>query len=332
MKYLLSGSFAYDTILLHKGHFHARILPESLSRLNVSFGIDDSKHEFGGTCGNIAYNSSLLKEDVLLCSSVGNDFDVYRKHLEKNGISTDTLTVQNNLPTAHAWILTDQTNNQITGFQLGAMNIKPQLPNNAMEMSLWHLAPDNSLTTAFLAKIAKQNNVEYFLDPGQSLPSFLEGDADSVFSFDEMIKNATGVFVNEYESQLIQDKLKISLRDLVSSGNKFLIETLGSNGLNLHTKDNVVFIPVAKASKITDPTGCGDAFRAGFLYGYSRGMELKNCAEIGAVMGSFAVESSGGQNHTPTILDISNRLKDSFQWELEIADVKKFKNNTKRNI
>jgi len=316
MNYLLSGSFAYDTILLHKGHFHTRILPESISRLNVSFGIDQSKQEFGGTAGNIAYNASLLHSSVLLCSSVGKDFERYGLHLEENNIPYNSLTHFNNLHTAHSWILTDQSNNQITGFHKGAMDYTPTIPKEAYSLPIWHLAPDLSETTAYLAKTAIKNKIKYFLDPGQSLPSFLEGDSEHIIPFESIVFNSAGMFVNEYESQLLQDKFKKPLKDFFQGNIEFIVETLGSKGLILHTRNNEVLIPIAKTNIICDPTGCGDAFRAGFLYGYINKMDLKSCSELGAVMGSFAIECFGGQNHKPTIKEISARLFNNFEWQL----------------
>lgn len=320
MTYLLSGSLAYDSILLHEGHFHARIFPESLSRLNVAFGVDEDRMEFGGTGGNIAYNASLLEENIMLCSSVGHDFHTYQQHLEKCGISTQYLTHHDNTSTAHAWVLTDKGNNQITGFKLGAMKHTPNIPPKAYQLKLWHLAPDSAKTTAVLAKEAINNNIDYFLDPGQTLPGFLEGKIESIIPFEEMIQNAKGLFVNEYESHLLQDKIKKPLTDFFQKNLLFIIETLGSKGLIIHTKAGKISIPVAKANKIVDPTGCGDAFRAGFIFGYTKNWDLKFCAELGAVMASFVIENYGGQNHKPSYQKISDRLNDTFGWKLEMRE------------
>jgi adenosine kinase len=316
MSYLLSGSFAYDTILMHDGHFHARILPESVAHLNVAFGIRESKTEFGGTAGNIAYNAALLKDKILLCGSIGRDFQKYEEHMEEHGIPYQTLTKHSDYDTAHIWILTDKSNNQISSFMSGAMKRRPNIPAEAYNLKLWHLAPDSSLTSAFMAKEAIKHNIDYFLDPGQCLPSFLEGDAESILPFEQMVDNACGLFVNEYESQLLQDKFKRSLNSLLNDKKKFIIETLGSKGLYIYTHDEKIHIPVGNPTRVLDPTGCGDAFRAGFLYGNSRKLSLKRCAELGTIMASFAIENYGGQNHRPTKEAISRRLKGTFGWEL----------------
>ena len=309
--YLLSGSFAYDTILLHKGQFHARILPEALSRLNVAFGIDSVKDEFGGTGGNIAYNASLLKQSPVLCSSVGdNDFKRYAKHLINNGLNPDTLNQVEDQNTAHAWILTDVENNQITGFSTGAMKNKPKLPTVLPD--IWHLAPDGLGNTAWLAKLATEKNKKYYFDPGQAMPAFLEGQANSIWSLENIIKNSAGIFANEYEYELMQESLKKDLKLLLNEKTDFIVQTLGSKGLMLHTKEESIHIDVAKPAKIVDPTGCGDAFRAGFLYGVTNGWDIKKSAQLGSTMGSFAIEESGGQNHKPTFEVIINRFESNY--------------------
>jgi adenosine kinase len=316
MSYLLSGSFAYDEILMHDGHFHSRILPEAVNNLNVYFGIKDYKTEFGGTAGNISYNAGLLNEDVTLCASVGNDFHSYEMHLIKNGLSSSTLTKYENDITAHFWIMTDESNNQITCGKAGAMKSPPVIPNNAYNLKLWHIAPDSTTTIAIMVKEAIKNNIDYFLDPGQALPLLLEGHIENIYPFEKMVENAKGLFVNEYESKLLQDKFKKPLEEFFNKKKLFIVETLGSKGLNIHTKDGQIFVPVAKPERIVDPTGCGDALRAGFLYAYSRGLSLKKCAELGSIMGSFAIENSGGQNHKPTKEEISARLSYTYDWTI----------------
>ena len=309
MDYLLSGSLSYDTILLHEGLFHHRILPESIARLNVGFGIDSAKNEFGGTAGNIAYNASLLGDSPVLVSSLGEkNCQSYIDYLHNKKIDTQHLTIVPNEIVANSWILTDQLNNQITGFYKGAMKETPLLPSVAPE--IWHLAPDYVVTMALFAKEAKLRGAKYFFDPGQALPSFLEGGVEHIFPLREIIKNASGCFVNEYEAILLEEKLGISLQELIkeSKGMEFFIKTLGGNGVELVTATAYKTFPVAQADKIVDPTGCGDAFRAGFIHNYLQGKYLDECVVLGAVMGSFAVEESGGQNHNPSLFKIAERI------------------------
>lgn len=308
--YLLSGSLAYDTILLHEGKFHTRILPEEISRLNVSFGIDSVEEEFGGTGGNIAYNSSLLEQFPVICTTVGKDFYRYNNHLKERGIDTSSISKVENKNTAHAWLLTDEENNQITGFSSGAMKFKPKLPT--LTPKLWHLAPESVGNTAWLAKKAVEEKKNYFFDPGQAIGAFIDGVSENIYPFTEIIKNSTGIFVNEYETQLLENYLKKPVSQFLNEKTNFIVQTLGSKGLILHTLEGSISIPVAKPSKIVDPTGCGDALRAGFIYGYTNGLNLKESAQLGSIMGSFAIEESGGQNHKPSKLEIFKRLKENY--------------------
>lgn len=314
--YLLSGSIAYDTILVHEGHFHARILPESVSRLNVSFGIDSAKEEFGGTAGNIAYNAALLQDiKPVLCSSVGHDFKPYKKHFEKHGIDVSTLTIAENERTAHAWIMTDVNNNQISGFNKGALNVRPTLPQTTPD--LWHIAPDDARTMAYLAKTACEKQQKYFFDPGQCLPGLVEGASESVWPLKEIISNATGLFVNEYEGELLEKGLGKNLTDLAGPNTQFIIKTLGGKGVTIFEQQSdgsysEQHVGVAKTDRIVDPTGCGDAFRSGFINAYLKGKSLKECAQLGSVVASFAIEESGGQNHSPSLQMIYDRLQLSF--------------------
>lgn len=308
-QYLLSGSFAYDTILLHEGEFHHKILPESIARLNVAFGIDSVKNEYGGCGGNIAYNAALLKQDPLLIGTLGCDSKKYITHMEFAGLDTITLTINEDEYTAHAYILTDSNNNQITGFNAGSMKYIPNIPHDTPHV--WHLAPENPANTARLVKRAIQEQKEYFFDPGQALPYFIEGVVESIIPLKQIISNAKGIFVNEYEAELLTEYLKAPLESVVKP-NSFVIRTLGSKGCELITHHEKIHVSVAKTNKIVDPTGCGDAFRAGFLFAYTQNQELKECVESGSVMGSFAIEESGGQNHKPSLAAILERKELSY--------------------
>lgn len=329
--YLLSGSFAYDTILKHDGYLETSILPESVARLNVSFGIDNVEDEYGGTGGNIAYNASLLDQTPLLVGSLGSkDSKDYLKKLASYGLSGDSLTIVEGVSCPHAWILTDKNNNQITSFSSGSMKYTPKLPT--LTPDIWHLAPENPLTMAKLIVEAKSRNQpshalydaaitkkEFFFDPGQMLPYFLEGMTNSVLPLDDILKNVKALFLNEYEAELLTKHYKTDLPSLVNKYDFFVVNTLGKDGVIIYTKDDKKHIGVAKTNKIVDPTGCGDAFRAGFLYGYTKNMPLEYCAQVGSTMGSFAIEYSGGQNHKPTGEDINNRLYESFGVTLNEA-------------
>lgn len=304
--YLLSGSFAYDSILLHTGHFHARILPEALARLNVAFGVNAVEEAFGGTGGNIAYNASLLGQRPLLVGALGRDGDRYRAHLKKHGLNASTL-VQSSEATAHAWILTDSLNNQITAFHPGAMATPPDVPAETPDW--WLLSPNHVGNTAALAKRGLAAGKQILFDPGQALPGFLEGHAEAILPLSELLANAHGLFVNDYEGELLCERTGKPLEHWVQADNHFVICTRGGQGLDLYTAQGREHFDVAPANVIVDPTGCGDALRAGFLYGLTQGWTLPDCARLGAVMGSFAIECAGGQGHAPTLATIFQRLE-----------------------
>lgn len=299
--YLLSGSFAYDTILHHPAPFAGSILPEAVSRLNVCFDIGMVKDEFGGCGGNIAYNASLLGQSPLLVGCLGEDATAYLAWLQKHGQDASTLALIPGEGSAHAWITCDSAGNQIAGFYRGAMLHVPTVPD--VTPDLWHLAPEHPLNTARLARQALALGKEYFFDPGQVLPDYLSGVSDTVMTLPELLRNATGIFVNDYEAELLVAATGQPLEHWLVEPGQFILRTQGSKGVAL-----VVMGPggaeqlessVAPANAIVDPTGCGDAFRAGFLMAYTAGESFEECLALGVVMGSFGIEAHGGQNHTP---------------------------------
>lgn len=295
--YLLNGSFAYDSVLIHKGLFETEILPHEISRLNVAFGVDSHQEEFGGCAGNIAYNAALLGDSPLIVGNVGSDFNAYADHLTSKGLNLSRL-VRHKSKTAHAWILTDENNNQVTAFSKGAMANKVVLTSKAFEFDckVWHLAPEHIPNTLELVATAIEIRKKYFLDPGQATPGFLS--EEFKLKFEKALENASGLFVNEYEACLIEEGLGVSLGSLINNSKlEFVVKTLGAKGLDLITQNSREFIPSIKPSKVVDPTGCGDAFRAGFLHEYLKSSSLRQCCVKGAEMGSLAVAFSGGQNH-----------------------------------
>lgn len=318
--YLLSGSFAYDTIMHHPAPFEASILPEAVSRLNVCFDIGTVKDEFGGCGGNIAYNASLLGQSPMLVGCLGGDATAYLTWLSKNGQDASTLALIPGEGSAHAWITCDSAGNQIAGFSRGAMLRAPVVP--AITPDLWHLAPEYPINTATLARAALALGKEYFFDPGQVLPDYLSGVADSVMTLPELLRNATGIFVNDYEAELLIAATGQPLEHWLVEPGHFLLRTRGSNGVTLVVMGpggvEVFESDVASASAIVDPTGCGDAFRAGFLMAYTAEESFEQCLAMGVVMGSFAIEAHGGQKHEPTREAIFGRVAKHTQTLSEV--------------
>lgn len=309
--YLLSGSFAYDTILRHGALFQASILPEAVAKLNVCFDIDSVKNELGGAGGNIAYNASLLSQRPMLVGCLGGDAAQYLDWLCKNGLDATTLSLVPDEGCAHAWITSDASGNQITAFSRGAMVRPVQIPE--VTPDLWHLGPEHPANTARLALAAIDQGKSFLFDPGQVLPDFIAGTGSEVLPLDELLREATGIFVNDYEADLLIAATGESLEHWLTEPGQFIVRTRGADGVMLrvmHDSGSVSTYEcgVAPAAAIVDPTGCGDAFRAGFLRGYAEDWNIEDCLAMGVVMGSFAIESHGGQNHAPTREAIEQRF------------------------
>lgn len=306
---LIRGSLAVDTILLHRGAFETRILPHEISRLNVSFGIEQATDDFGGTAGNISYGCALLGDRPLVNACLGSiDAQPWLDRLASLGLSARAVRVVEAERGPHAYILTDSSNNQITGFQSGALRHIAELPESGFDFAI--LAPDSAGSMVHAAAALAARSAPYILDPGQALPSLLEGQAGA--DFPKMLAGAQGLFVNDYEAELCAQALGKPF-DHIARSIPFCVRTLGSKGCELWIGGNPpVAIPVAKPARIEDPTGCGDAFRSGFLHGLCRGWPLELCAQLGTIMGSFAIEQAGGQNHKPSMAEVIVRFEECF--------------------
>jgi adenosine kinase len=303
--YLLSGSYAYDTVLQHPQAFRQRILPDAIDRLNVSFDVAAVGEEFGGCAGNIAYNAALLHDYPMLVGNLGHDGARYLTRLSGLGLDTTGLRLIPVLPTAHAWMLTDAQGNQIISFHAGAMSA-PVVPPYAPP-ALWHIAPEDPVNMVRLALAARAGGFDYFFDPGQALPLLLEGAAEEVGSFLSVLKDAKGIFVNDYEFELLAKRYDV--RQLLTCRDHFIVRTRGQAGIELLYEGLACTMPVAQAEAVVDPTGCGDAFRAGFLHAYTRKRPIHACVALGAVMGALAVGSAGGQNHRASVDEVYARAR-----------------------
>lgn len=305
-QYLLAGSYAYDTVLRHPHAFQQRILPHAIDKLNVSFSLDSVAEEFGGCGGNIAYNAARLGDDPVLVGNVGADGERYLTRIANWGLDNTTLGIVPDQPTAHAWLLSDARGNQLTSFHAGALKAPVRVP---WAPSLWHIAPEDQANMVMLALAAREAGAAYLFDPGQALPALLDGVADDIAPFEHVLADATGIFVNEYETELLRERFP-DLRTLLIRPDQFIVCTRGADGVEVLSHDGMLTLPCAKAEAVVDPTGCGDAFRAGFLHGYARDWSLVDCAALGSVMGALAVASVGGQNHRVTLDEVYVRLQD----------------------
>lgn len=306
LQILVTGSIAYDTIMVFPDRFKNHLLADQLHILNVCFLTPEMRREFGGTAGNICYNLKLLGTDPLLMATVGEDIDPYIARLERLGIGTRLLKRIPGQFTAQAFITTDLDDNQITAFHPGAMNDSHQNHVDARPGArLAIVGPDGKLGMQQHARECAEHGIPFVFDPGQGLPMF------SGEEMDELIALADYVAVNDYEGKLLQEKTGRTLEAL-SREVKALVVTLGATGSLVHTAGKRYEIPSVKADSLVDPTGCGDAYRAGLLYGLANGWDWPSTGRLGAVMGAIKIGHRGAQNHSPSRDEIEGRFKAAF--------------------
>lgn len=300
MHILICGSLAFDTIMVFQDQFKNHILPDKIHALSVAFYVPEMRREFGGTAGNIAYNLQLLDGKPLIMATVGQDFGPYTHWLNQNNLNTAHIKQIDHSFTAQAFITTDIDDNQITAFHPGAMVESHQNSvKNANDVTLAVIAPDGRDGMFQHARECFEAGIPFMFDPGQGLPMF---NGEELLQFIEM---ATYLAVNDYESQIIQDKTGLNLEQLAAKVDA-LIVTLGGNGSHIYADGQRFEVPCVKADKIVDPTGCGDAYRAGLLYGIANGWDWPTCGRLASTMGAIKIASRGGQNHKPTREEIEN--------------------------
>jgi adenosine kinase len=297
---------AWDTIMVFKDRFSNHILPDKIHRLNVSFLVPGMRREFGGCAGNIAYNLKLLGDPGYPMATVGRDFGLYREWMSKNGVPADHIKVFESEHTAQAFITTDLDDNQITAFHPGAMQQShANKVSDAKDIGIGIVAPDGRDGMIQHAEQFAAAQIPFIFDPGQGLPMF--GGED----LERFVDQATWVAVNDYEWELVQQKTGWTAKD-VTQRVKALIVTRGAQGSVIYTPEGEVQIPCAKAKAVVDPTGCGDAYRAGLLHGLLHGLDWKTTGRIASLLGAIKIESLGTQNHRFTKAELEARLKESF--------------------
>jgi adenosine kinase len=303
---LICGSMAWDTIMVFKDRFSNHILADKIHRLNVSFLVPELRREFGGCAGNIAYNLKLLGDTGYPMATVGRDFGPYRDWMTRTGVPADHIKVFDSDHTAQAFITTDLDDNQITAFHPGAMQQShANKVSDAKNIAIGIVAPDGRDGMIQHAEQFAAAGIPFIFDPGQGLPMF---GGDDIRRF---VAQATWVAVNDYEWELVQQKTGWTAND-VTQRVKALIVTRGSKGSVIHTPAGDFEIPCAKAEAVVDPTGCGDAYRAGLIHGLLRGLDWKATGQIASLMGALKIESLGTQNHRFTPAEFATRLKQSF--------------------
>ena len=305
---LVTGSIAYDTIMVFPDRFRNHLLADQLHILNVCFLTPEMRREFGGTAGNIAYNLKLLGEDALVMATVGDDVGPYVERFERLGIATRLLRRMAGQFTAQAFITTDLDDNQITAFHPGAMNSSHENHvTGALGAGLAIVAPDGKEGMLQHARECAAAGVPFVFDPGQGLPMF------SAAELDEFIRLADYVAVNDYEGKMLEDKTGRKLESLAREV-KALVCTLGAKGSLILAGGERHEIPSIAAAAVVDPTGCGDAYRAGLLYGIAHRWDWPSTGRLGALLGALKIASRGAQNHAFTRAEIEKRFRAAFGY------------------
>ncbi len=307
---LICGSYAFDSIMVFHDHFKKHILPDKVHMLNVSFLVPTMRKEFGGCGGNIAYNLHLLGANSVPMATVGEDFTPYMQWMERHHMNTTHIKVIKGSYTGQAFITTDMDDNQITAFHPGAMSDSHQNKvSDASVADIGIVSPDGRDGMIEHAQQFSEMSIPFIFDPGQGMPMF---SGDELIQF---VEQASYVAVNDYESQMLQDKTGLSL-DTIASMVEALIITKGAEGSEIHTNGEVIAINPAKANATQDPTGCGDAYRAGLLYGLMNDMDWKTTAQLAGLLGAIKISHLGTQNHKFDLIEIERLYQDNYKEPL----------------
>lgn len=316
MRIIVTGSLAFDFIMDFPGKFSDHILPEKIHAINLSFLVNNMSRQRGGTAGNIAYNLALLSVKSSVFAVAGYDFDNYKKELEKAGADTSLIRTVAEEPTASAYIFTDKVDNQIAGFYPGAMNASSLLKltdlNLKTDKSLVIISPNDPPAMIKLVKECRKLKISYLFDPGMQLPRLTDKDLK------DGIEGAKIVIGNDYEIALINSRLQLKSSNM--DKDKIWVTTLGEKGSTIEYEGKKYIIPPAKPEGVLDPTGAGDAWRAGFLAGFVRGLPLEICGRMGSIAAVYTVEKYGTQTHKFKLSDFKKRYRENFKQELKLDD------------
>ncbi len=288
----------------YAGNFTDSFKADKLHTLSVSFQVERIKEDFGGCAGNIAYNLKLLGEEPEMVATAGSDFGRYAEYLRKLGISPDSIHINPSDLTSVAHIVTDRANNQIAAFAMAAgATVYGEMPEGDFKCGVLGAGcvPD----TVEIAGYAKARGIKYYIDAGQALPAFSSGDLSSV------ITGAAGLFCNDYELSLTQEKTGWNESALLER-TPLLVVTLGAQGSRIVTKGGAIEVSAVPIERLVDPTGAGDAHRAGFIKGIISGLSLKECGQLASTVAAYAVEQQGTQNHRFTIPELKTRYAAAY--------------------
>ncbi len=305
MNIFVSGSLAYDRIMDFQGHFSDHILPDRIHIINISFIVNGVAEKFGGTAGNIAYALALLGERPTILATIGHDYQRYFEWLEKNRLSWDSIKIVDTELTAGAYITTDLANNQITGFNPGAMKYPSLFDFDGVGAadSIGIIAPGNLEDMVSYARVYKAKGITYIFDPGQSLPA-LSGE-----QLRECIDGAKLLVSNDYELGMIMNKTELDREGLLNL-TETIIATRGEMGSVIYSRSGEVQIPAIRPQKLVDPTGAGDAYRGGLIKGLIQGKDIVGAAMMGTVCSTYAIEHYGTQEYHFTEDEFRRRFEE----------------------
>jgi adenosine kinase len=308
MTSLICGSLAFDSIMSFGGRFSEALLADQLHKINVSFLVPALRREFGGCAGNIAYNLKLLGGDPLIMATIGSDGAPYLERLDRLRITQRCVRTIDTSYTAQAFITTDADNNQITAFHPGAMTLSHEnriADAGAVKYAI--VAPDGRDGMLQHAEDCAALGVPFIFDPGQGLPMFNGADLE------HFIELATYVAVNDYEAELLTERTGLTLQSIAQRVSA-LVVTRGEQGAEIFTNGQRIDIPCVAADRVIDPTGCGDAFRAGMLYGLANDMDWATIGRLSSLMGAIKIAHQGGQNHVLSRAEIEDRFQRAFGY------------------
>lgn len=326
MQVLVTGTLGYDYIMDFPGRFADRIMPDKIHNISLSFLVDTLNKNFGGTAGNISYSLKLLGLDPLILAPAGNDFGPYKEVLKKNKISTEGIQIHKDVSTSSYFVVTDKDDNQIGSFYVGATKyakdirlshyssnvVRSSLPaqagrsrSNNKNLPFVIIAPTDPSAMKQYVKECKALQLAYIYDPAFQIATFTAEDLR------DGIEGAQLFIGNDYEVALVQEKLRVSHDELVKMV-PVLITTVGNKGSIIETRKESIHIKPAKPNAIVDPTGAGDAYRAGFLAGYLKGFDLAICGQMGSVASVYTVEKYGTITHTFSKKEFSKRFEQNF--------------------
>ncbi len=308
---LVSGSIAYDRIMDFPGLFREHFIADKLHNINVSFGVESFTENFGGTAGNIGYNLALLGEAPYIIATAGADFERYAEHLRSVKVDPTSIKIDLEGSTSSAFIITDRANNQISAFSM-ASGGKPYVPFPGTDNTRCAIIGAGCIEDmAELPKYYRAQGIDYFYDPGQQIPTL------SAEQLRDGITGAAGLFTNDYELSLVMTKTQWDEATILEK-TRVLIVTLGERGSRVATKGAEHIVKALPVESVVDPTGAGDAYRAGFIVGFIRGWALQSAAQLGSAVAAYAVEKYGTQNHRFTVAELQARYLAAYGETLSL--------------